>query len=188
MPGCWSGCLRPERQGSADGDVTTVPPRPGYAPDVADPRIPPDALVLLIGPAASGKSTWAAAHVRSSAVLSSDAFREMVADRAGDQSASADAFRLLHAAAAARLKRGLLTVIDATNLQASARKPYLALARRFGRPTVAVVFDAPIDVLLERNARRARTVPDDVLRRHHDQMAAVIDDISIEGYALIEPA
>jgi protein phosphatase len=149
--------------------------------------IPTDALILLIGPAASGKTTWAAAHFRPTQLLSSDSFRELVADDASDQAASRDAFQLLHGAARARLARGLLTVIDATNLQRSARQPLLVLAARFGRPCVAVVFDVPLGVLLERNTRRSRAVPDDVIRRHHAQMSSAIDDIQAEGYRLVLP-
>ena len=155
-----------------------MPPDPAAA-------IPTDALVLLIGPAASGKTTWAAAQFRPTQILSSDRFRELVADDASDQAASRDAFQLLHGVARARLARGLLTIIDATNLQRSARKPLLALAARFGRPAVAVVFDVALGVLLERNTRRPRTVPEDVVRRHHDQMAAALSDIQTEGYRLI---
>lgn len=147
--------------------------------------LPDDALVLLIGPAAAGKTTWAATHVRPSAVLSSDGFRELVADDASDQTASADAFRILHLVVRARLKRGLLTVIDATNLQRSARKPLLALASRFGRPCVAVLFEVPPDELLARNAGRPRRVPEDVVRRHHDQMVAALREVPTEGYRLI---
>jgi protein phosphatase len=149
------------------------------------PEFPSGALVLLIGPAASGKSTWAASHFRPSQMLSSDAFRELVADDASDQAASRDAFRLLHLVARARLERGLLTVIDATNLQRSARKPLLALAARLDRPCVAVLFDVPLDVLLARNVGRSRTVPEEVLRRHHALMAEAVGDIQIEGYQLI---
>jgi protein phosphatase len=158
----------------------SVPPAPAVV-------IPTDALVLLVGPAASGKSTWAAVRFRPSQILSSDAFRELVADDASDQAASRDAFQILHGVARARLQRGLLTVIDATNLQRSARKPLLALAARFGRPAVAVVFDLTLGVLLERNTRRPRTVPEDVVRRHHAQMAAAAIDIQVEGFRLILP-
>ncbi len=98
-----------------------------------------------------------------------------------------DAFRLLHAAARARLARGLLTVVDATNLQRSARTPLRTLAARFGRPRVAVLFDVPLGVLLERNTRRTRTVPEDVVRRHHALMAVAKGDIAAEAYALILP-
>ncbi len=152
--------------------------------DIPD-LIPAAALVLLVGPAASGKTTWARARFRPSQIISSDALREMIADDAADQAASREAFRILHVVARARLQRGLLTVIDATNLQRSARAPLRALAARFGRPSVAIVFDVPLDVLLARNTGRDRTVPPDVVRRHHDLMAAVLDDVRTEGYRQI---
>ena len=141
--------------------------------------------MLLVGPAASGKTTWAAARFRPSQIVSSDAFREMVADDAADQAANRHAFQLLHVVARARLERGLLTVIDATNLQRTARKPLLALAARFGRPAVAVLFDVPLEVVLERNRHRPRTVPEDVLRRHHAQMTAALDEDQTEPYAQV---
>ncbi len=96
-----------------------------------------------------------------------------------------DAFRLLHLVARARVERGLLTVIDATNLLASARKPLMALAARFGRPTVAVVFPAPLELLLARNSRRTRIVPEDVVRRHHAQMADAIIDVRSETLQML---
>jgi protein phosphatase len=70
------------------------------------PDLPADALVLLMGPSGAGKSTWAARHFRADEILSSDRFREMVAADATDQSATADAFKVLHAIARARMRRG----------------------------------------------------------------------------------
>jgi predicted kinase len=170
--------------------ITSMPGeavRPSSIDGPIDPStgIPADALALLVGAAGSGKSTWAQGHYRPSQIVSSDALRQLVADDAADQSASRDAFRLLHLVARARLERGLLTVIDATNLRRSARKPLLALAARFGRPYVAVVFDVPLAVLLARNAARDRVVPEDVVRRHNDEMAVALEDIQGEGYRLI---
>jgi protein phosphatase len=162
-------------------------PRTPAAPSTGQPgdAIPGDALVVLVGPAASGKSTWAQARYRPSQILSSDTFRELVADDQSDQAASADAFRVLHIVAGARLARGLRTVIDATNLQRSARAPFRTMAARHGRPCVAVLFDVPLDELIARNAARSRVVPEDVVRRHHDQMAAAMRDIPGEGYRSI---
>jgi predicted kinase len=110
----------------------------------------------------------------------------MVAGDATDQSASADAFRLLHAAASARLKRGLFTVVDATNLTAGARLVLREQARRSGRPVVAVVFDVSLDRCLAQNAARAeRRVPEAVVRRHHRELKGALGALAQEGYTSI---
>lgn len=156
-------------------------------PDL-DPLLPAESLVLLVGPAGSGKSTWAAGRFLPTQVISSDACRSLVADDPTDQSASRDAFRILHAILGARLRRGLLTVVDATNLEARARRPAIALARRWGRPCVAVVFVAPLDELLRRNRGRDRVVPEEVVRRHASMMPTALTALLSEGYlAILEP-
>ena len=155
-------------------------------PSRHEPAWPSDALVLLIGPAGCGKSTWAARHFRPDQVLSSDAFRAIVAGDAADQSATADAFRLLHQAARSRVRRGLLTVVDATNLTSTARARLLGHARLAARPAVAVVFDIPLARCLAQNAARAeRQVPEAVVRRHHRQLQETLAALPHEGYAQI---
>ncbi|HET8968257.1 MAG TPA: AAA family ATPase, partial [Gaiellaceae bacterium] len=115
----------------------------------------------------------------------SDAFRELVAGDASDQAATADAFRVLHAVARARLRRGLRCVIDATNLTRSGRRSLLAIASRAGRPAFAVVFDVPLAIGLVRNDGRQRRVPEDVVRRHHAELALERAQLPGEGYAAI---
>ncbi|CAN5702438.1 hypothetical protein BH23CHL8_BH23CHL8_19480 [soil metagenome] len=155
--------------------------------DSRDRPLPGDALVLLVGAAGSGKSTWARHRFPPHAVLSSDAIRAMVSDDATDQGASADAFGVLHAIAAARLRRGLLTVVDATNLTAAARKPFRAMAARWSRPTVAVVFDLPLHACLARNASRAAgRVPDAVVRRQHASLGPALVSLEGEGFTAIQ--
>lgn len=83
--------------------------------------IPALSLILLIGPSGAGKSTFARTHFRPTEVLSSDAFRAMIADDEADQTATREAFEILHRVAEARLRRGRLTVIDATNTRREAR-------------------------------------------------------------------
>lgn len=148
--------------------------------------LPTGALVLLVGPSGAGKSSWAAWHFEPDQVLSSDRFRAMVAGDEADQSANADAFRVLHAVVRARLRRGLLTVVDATNLSSGARTPLRRLAEAAGRPTVAVAFELSLERCLRQNAERAgRQVPDDVVRKHHDQLRTALKALPMEGYAAI---
>src|SRR5215212_45414 len=112
--------------------------------------IPNLALVVLIGPSGAGKSTFARAHFKPTEVLSSDFCRGLVADDENDQSASTDAFDLLHYIAAKRLKAGRLTVVDATNVQAEPRKQLVALARAHDVLPAAIVLDLPEKVCAER--------------------------------------
>src|SRR5687767_3437484 len=122
-------------------------------------RLPTDALVMLIGVAASGKSTFAARHFAPTQVLSSDAMRAMITDDPHAQAATDDAFDLLHQLLAMRLRRGRRTVVDSTNVEGSARAELTAIARRHRRPVVAIVLDLPLRVALERNARRPKPRP-----------------------------
>src|SRR5918998_5636340 len=116
--------------------------------------IPDLSLVALVGPSGCGKSTFARKHFRPTEVLSSDFFRGLVSDDEGDQSASKDAFELLHFAAARRLARRRLTVVDATNVQPEGRKQLLELARRYHYLAAAIVFDLPEELCQAHNQRR----------------------------------
>src|SRR5829696_10181396 len=93
--------------------------------------IPDLSLVVLVGASGCGKSTFARTHFGKFETLSSDFCRGLVSNDENDQSATKDAFEALHFLAAKRLARGLLTVVDATNVQQEARKPLVELARRF---------------------------------------------------------
>src|SRR3954464_1101089 len=86
-------------------------------------RIPEISLVVLVGPSGCGKSTFARKHFLPTEVLSSDSFRAMVRDDETDQTATTDAFEVLHFVARKRLRAARLTVVDATNVQPAARKP-----------------------------------------------------------------
>jgi protein phosphatase len=118
-------------------------------------EIPSSALVVLVGVAGAGKSTFARAHFRATEVLSSDFFRGMVSDDEGAQEATPDAFDLLHSALEKRLLRGKLCVVDATNVRAEHRARLIEQARRFARPAIAIVLETAEDVCVERAAKRA---------------------------------
>jgi protein phosphatase len=145
--------------------------------------IPQLSLVVLIGPSGCGKSTFARTHFKPTEVLSSDFCRGLVSDDENDQSATKDAFEVLHAIAAKRLARGNLTVIDATNVQPEARKPLVELARRFHVLPVAIVLDIPEKLCHERNRSRAdRTFGPHVIRQQHSQMERSLRGLQREGF------
>ncbi|HEY0074680.1 MAG TPA: polynucleotide kinase-phosphatase, partial [Abditibacteriaceae bacterium] len=128
-------------------------------------------LVLLMGASGSGKSSFARRHFRETEVLSSDFYRGVVADDENEQAASKEAFEVLHFIASKRLAAGRLTVIDATNVQAEARRPLLALAKEHHVRAVAIVLNMPEALCHERNAVR----PNRQFGPHvvHNQMRAL---------------
>src|SRR5687768_8180267 len=116
--------------------------------------IPKLSLVVLIGPSGSGKSTFARKHFLPTEILSSDACRGMVSDDENDQTATNDAFEVLHFVTAKRLALGRLTVVDATNVQPEARRPLVELARRHHCLPVAIVLNLPERLCQDRNRLR----------------------------------
>ncbi|MGB9666613.1 MAG: AAA family ATPase [Candidatus Cryosericum sp.] len=145
--------------------------------------IAPGTLVVLVGPSGAGKSTFAQKHFQPTEIVSSDACRAMVADSEADQAATAAAFTVLHTIVEQRLRAGRLTVVDATNVQTKARRPLLALAARYHRPAMAVLFALPPQVCKERNrVRQDRVVVDAVVDRQCAQAPVSPEVLQAEGF------
>jgi protein phosphatase len=145
--------------------------------------IPDLSLVLLIGPSGCGKSTFAARHFKPTEVISSDTCRGIVSDDPNDQSASKDAFEVLHFIAAKRLAAGRLTVIDATNVQPEARKTLIALARQYHVLPVAIVLNLPERLCAERNKSRPdRAFGPHVIRHQSQDLRRSIRGLDREGF------
>ena len=129
-------------------------------------RLPNPCVVVLVGPSASGKSTWAAEWFPAGQIVSADRLRALVGEGEHDQRAGTDAFAVLDLVLERRLRRKLATVVDTLGLDRERRRAYVALARRHGLPVVAVAFDVPDAGCRARNRTRPRPVPSKVLRGH----------------------
>ncbi|MCU1644005.1 MAG: Protein-serine/threonine phosphatase [Nocardia sp.] len=151
---------------------------------MAELSVPVLSLVVLIGSTGSGKSTFAHKHFPSTAILSSDAYRGIVSDDETDQSATADAFALLHHVAGVRLRRGLRTVVDATNVQPRARQQLIELARAHDVLPVAIVLDVPDQICVERNAGRPdrADLGPHVVARHSRDLRRSLKFLEREGF------
>ncbi|MER5892616.1 polynucleotide kinase-phosphatase [Streptomyces sp. NPDC001876] len=141
-------------------------------------------LVVLIGASGSGKSTFARKHFKPTEIVSSDFCRGLVADDENDQSASRDAFDVLHYIAGKRLAAGRLTVVDATNVQAESRKQLVQLAREHDVLPIAIVLDLPEEVCLARNAKRPdrADMPRHVVQRHRRELRRSLRGLEREGF------
>ncbi|MEU3053917.1 ATP-binding protein [Streptomyces griseus] len=167
---------------------------PKNSPDRADGGLRPDdhpaairipaGLVLLVGPPASGKTSFVRAlverrQIEAEAVVSSDEIRAEMFGAAGrgpeptDPGAAdgADAVGAADAADAAdarifeerdrrivaRLAAGRSVIAESTNVTPQARARLVALARRFDAPVTALRFAPEVADLLQQYAERGRT-------------------------------
>ena len=148
--------------------------------------IPELSLVVLIGASGCGKSTFSRRHFLPTEVISSDYCRGLVADDENDQSATADAFDILHYIAGKRLKTGRLAVVDATNVRAEDRKPLVQIAREYHCLPVAIVFDLPERVCRERNAQRPdRNFGPHVIRNQLGNLHRSLRGLEREGFRYV---
>jgi polynucleotide kinase-phosphatase len=141
-------------------------------------------LVVLVGATGSGKSTFARRHFKPTEVISSDFCRGLVADDENDQSASGDAFDVLHYIVGKRLAAGRLTVVDATSVQAESRRQLVQLARQHDVLPIAIVLDMPEDVCAQRNAGRPDRagMPRHVIARHRRELRRSLRGLEREGF------
>jgi len=148
---------------AADGVPAPAPSRePQPAPQKQ--KKAKGAVVLAIGLPGSGKSSWFKRH--DIIPLSSDLVRGLLFDDATEQRFQDLVFSSLRTLLRARmLAQRPWNYIDATNLSPKERHSWIKMAHDFGYEAHAVFFDVPTEVCMERNRRRARNVPDDVMLR-----------------------
>jgi F420-dependent oxidoreductase-like protein len=151
-------------------------------------RLAEGTLVVLVGPPASGKSTWAAEQFPPDQVVSSDGLRAVVGTGPHDQRASTDAFDVLDLVVERRLRRGLTTVVDSLGTDAKRRRRWVAAADAAGAPAVAVVFEVDPAVCRARNRGRERPVPAKVLASMLAGWPAQRDGLGDDGFAAVHPA
>ncbi|WP_437299771.1 polynucleotide kinase-phosphatase [Sorangium sp. So ce426] len=148
--------------------------------------VPSLSLVVLVGASGSGKSTFARAHFKPTEILSSDHYRGVVSDDENDQAASGAAFEVLHFIAGKRLASGRLAVVDATNVQADARRPLVALAREHHVLPVAIVLDMPEKLCHARNAGRPdRQFGPHVVRGQSRELRRSLKELRREGFRYV---
>lgn len=170
---------RTEQQQAAASSAATASPVSEVAPELPvattapstrterpaqQPRPPRGVVVLTIGLPGSGKSSWF--KRRGVTPLSSDLLRTLLFDNITEQKYQDLVFGTLRSLLRARLiARMPWNYVDATNLSPKERAGWIKMSKEFGYEVHAVFFDVPVEVCKERNLRRARTVPDEVMER-----------------------
>lgn len=147
-------------------------------------RIPELSVIVLIGTSGAGKSSFAGKHFLPTEILSSDQCRALVSDNENSIEATNDAFDLLFYLLGKRLKRGHLSVIDATNVQADSRKKLIQFAKQHHVLPVAIVLNIPEKICQERNRLRPdRNFGEHVIRNQQMQLRKSLRNLKKEGFS-----
>ena len=145
---------------------STPPPEPQA---VGQPHGPKGFVVLTIGLPGSGKTTWF--KRRGVTPLSSDMLRSILFDDITEQRYQGLVFSTLRSLLRARLIAKMpWNYVDATNLSPHERRQWIKMAKSFGYDVQAVFFDVPLEICLERNRRRERTVNDEVMHKMAERL------------------
>ena len=152
---------------------STPPPEPLTASQTAgqsaEARTPKGFVVLTIGLPGSGKTTWF--KRRGVTPLSSDMLRSILFDDITEQRYQGLVFSTLRSLLRARLIAKMpWNYVDATNLSPHERRQWIKMAKSFGYDVQAVFFDVPLEICMERNSRRERTVSDDVMKKMAERL------------------
>ena len=148
------------------------PPSPlATASSTGEARAPKGYVVLTIGLPGSGKTTWF--KRRGVTPLSSDMLRSILFDDITEQRYQGLVFSTLRSLLRARLIAKMpWNYVDATNLSPHERRQWIKMAKSFGYDVQAVFFDVPLEICMERNSRRERTVSDDVMKKMAERLRA----------------
>jgi len=167
-------------------ELETQPESPSIPPPEAEaasrsPLEPKGYVVLAIGMPGSGKTTWF--RRRGVTPLSSDLLRNILFDDVEEQRYQGLVFSTLRSLLRARLiARMPWNYVDATNLSIHERRQWIKMAKSFGYEVQAVFFDVPLEVCLERNSKRDRSVSEDVMRKMAEKLKPPVFE---EGFAKI---
>ena len=167
-------------------EVETQPETPSIPPPEVQPadrsaQAPKGYVVLAIGLPGSGKTTWF--RRRGVTPLSSDLLRNILFDDVEEQRYQGLVFSTLRSLLRARLiARMPMNYVDATNLSIHERRQWIKMAKSFGYEVQAVFFDVPLEVCLDRNRQRDRSVSEDVMRKMAEKLKPPAFE---EGFAKI---
>jgi predicted kinase len=178
-----------EPSGEGRFELETQPEMPTAAtpePDAAErsAQAPKGFVVLAIGLPGSGKTTWFGR--RGITPLSSDLLRNILFDDVEEQRYQGLVFSTLRSLLRARLiARMPWNYVDATNLSIHERRQWIKMAKSFGYEVQAVFFDVPLDVCLERNRKRDRSVSEDIMRKMAEKLKPPVFEEGFEKITVV---
>jgi protein phosphatase len=146
-------------------------------------RIPKHSLVLLCGPAGSGKTTFARKYFPTSWILSTDDCRVMVADTTeGERYFNRQAFDLFFTWLDKRMELASTTVVDSTALSPRFREDVIRVGRFWQSEVHVVIIDTTEAVCQKWNTQRTRQVVPEVVARQYARFVQAKSEVEEEDF------
>jgi len=142
-------------------------------------------LVLMVGPPASGKSTFGEKYASEHGMvyISTDKLRAELGMGESDQTVSALAFAIARKRVNKNLGLGKSVMLDATNINPKARKDWINIAREHEAHIKAFVFEVDREELIKRDGQRNRHVGelviDKFLNKYHRPDKDEVDEVIV---------
>ena len=146
-------------------------------------------LILLVGPPGSGKTTYAEKYISQHAntvLLSSDKIRKEMWGNEAIQGDNNEIFGRMQTRAVDGLNFGYDVIYDCTSMTRKDRAGIIAACPKFAKIVVHIIW-APIEICIERDAARKRTVGKEVIDRMLKRFQAPYYDEGIDKIKVIFP-
>ena len=139
-------------------------------------------LILLCGIPGSGKTTYAKNYIKlnnNTVHLSSDAIRKELYGDENIQGNPGDVFSLMQKRAIEALNNGHDVIYDSTAMTRKDRQGIISVCPKFAKIECHIIW-APIEVCIERDSKRERTVGKEVIDRMLKRFQAPYYDEGID--------
>lgn len=148
-------------------------------------------MILMVGPAGSGKSTYVRENFPGYAVLNADSIRLDLTGDESNQERNPEVFSVMRRRLAKFLRSGQSAVVDNTNVKQPSRTELYEIAKAFDARIEAHVMQTDLAMCLRRNAGRTRVVPDDVIKNQYVQFLQSLSELpcesQLDSVVLVEP-
>lgn len=126
-------------------------------------------VMVLIGAAGCGKSTYTE-QFPSYSVINQDTIRAELCGDASDQSKNGEVFKTAISRLHKELNAGNSVIWDNTSRNPKMRKLVVDIAKQHQAKLIAVFFKTPLEVCLERNSKRLRQVPPEIIKKQYTEL------------------
>lgn len=141
-------------------------------------------LIILVAPPGAGKTTYAEKLVSKNDYmvrLSSDSIREMLYGDESIQGDPSEVFSVMNKKAVEHLHNGKTVIYDATNMSRKDRAEIIHVCPKYVKTEAHIIWQ-PIEVLIERDSLRERSVGKEVIDRMLKRFQAPYYD---EGFDVV---